>query len=106
MIRTLAMLIFWALALIPVALFFIPWSFIVGNVDLMYRMFMWGAAAGVRLTGVRTRVTGLDKLDRKRTYVFMSNHVSNLDPPITVPLIPRRTSVLVKRELFDIPVLG
>lgn len=106
MIRTLAMLIFWGLALIPVALFFIPWSFLVGNVDLMYRVFMWGAAAGVRLTGVRTRVMGLDKLDPNRTYVFMSNHVSNLDPPITVPLIPRRTSVLVKRELFNIPFFG
>src|SRR5580704_6262958 len=100
------MLTFWGLALIPVALFFIPWSFAVGNVELMYRVFMWGAATGVRLTGVRTRITGLDRLDPKGTYVFMSNHVSNLDPPITVPLIPRRTSVLVKRELFNIPVFG
>jgi len=100
------MLTFWALALIPVALFFIPWSFLVGNVDLMYRVFMWGAAAGVRLTGVRPRVIGLEKLDPKRTYVFMSNHVSNLDPPITVPLIPRRTSVLVKKELFNVPFFG
>lgn len=100
------MLTFWGLALIPVALFFIPWSFLVGNVDLMYRVFMWGAATGVRLTGVRTRVIGRDKLDPNRTYVFMSNHVSNLDPPITVPLIPRRTSVLVKRELFNIPFFG
>jgi 1-acyl-sn-glycerol-3-phosphate acyltransferase len=105
-IRTLLMLTFWALALIPVALFFIPWSFCVGNVNLMYRMFMWGAAAGVRLTGVRTRVIGLDKLDPNRTYVFMSNHVSNIDPAITVPLLPRRTSVLIKRELFNIPIMG
>src|SRR5580692_217289 len=100
------MLTFWALALIPVALFFIPWSFLVGNVNLMYRVFMWGAANGVRLTGVRTRVIGLDKLDPNRTYVFMSNHVSNIDPAITVPLLPRRTSVLIKRELFNIPIMG
>ena len=100
------MLTFWGLALIPVALFFIPWSFLVGNVELMYRVFMWGAATGVRLVGVRTRVIGRERLDPNRTYVFMSNHVSNLDPPITVPLIPRRTSVLVKRELFEIPVFG
>ena len=106
MIRTLLMLTFWALSLIPVALFFIPWSFCVGNVNLMYRMFMWGAAAGVRLTGVRTRVIGLDRLDPNRTYVFMSNHVSNIDPAITVPLLPRRTSVLIKRELFNIPIMG
>jgi 1-acyl-sn-glycerol-3-phosphate acyltransferase len=32
--------------------------------------------------------------------------VSNIDPPIVVPLVPRRTSVLVKKELFRIPLLG
>ena len=36
----------------------------------------------------------------------MSNHTSNLDPPITIPLIPRRSSVMVKRELFKVPILG
>jgi 1-acyl-sn-glycerol-3-phosphate acyltransferase len=36
----------------------------------------------------------------------MSNHISNLDPPITLPLIPRRTSVMVKKELFKVPILG
>ena len=51
-------------------------------------------------------VIGLDKLDPKRTYMFMSNHVSNIDPPIMLPLIPRRTSVMVKKELFDYPLLG
>ncbi len=106
MIRTLIMLTFWAFALIPVALFLIPWSFLVGNVNFMYRVFMWGASTGVWLTGVRVHTTGLDKLDPTRTYIFMSNHVSNIDPPITVPLIPRRTSVLVKKELFNVPVLG
>jgi len=106
MIRTMVMLTFWALALIPVALFLIPWSFLVGNVNLMYRVFMWGASTGVRLTGVKVHAVGLDKLDPARTYIFMSNHVSNIDPPLTVPLIPRRTSVLVKQELFKVPVLG
>jgi 1-acyl-sn-glycerol-3-phosphate acyltransferase len=48
----------------------------------------------------------MQRLDPKRTYIFMSNHVSNLDPPILVPLIPRRTSVLVKKELFSYPILG
>jgi 1-acyl-sn-glycerol-3-phosphate acyltransferase len=67
---------------------------------------MWGAGAGVRLAGVRTRVIGLEKLDRGRTYVFMSNHTSNIDPPLLLPIIPGRTSVLVKRELFKIPILG
>jgi 1-acyl-sn-glycerol-3-phosphate acyltransferase len=36
----------------------------------------------------------------------MSNHVSNLDPPILLPSIPGRTSVMAKKELFSYPVLG
>ena len=60
----------------------------------------------MRFTGVRVQTVGLDKLDPARTYIFMSNHVSNLDPPITIPLIPKRTSVMVKKELFSYPILG
>ena len=36
----------------------------------------------------------------------MSNHVSNLDPPVIVPLLPGRCSVLLKKELMSIPILG
>jgi 1-acyl-sn-glycerol-3-phosphate acyltransferase len=106
MIRTIAMLAFWALAAPVAAVIGFPWSFIVGNVNLLYRMFMAGCRSGVQLAGVRVETVGLEKLDPARTYIFMSNHVSNLDPPIITPLIPRRTSVLVKKELFSFPILG
>src|SRR6202167_1540387 len=106
MIRTIAMLVFWALAAPLAALIGFPWTFISGDVSLLYRMFMFGAWNGVRLTGVKVQTVGLDQLDPARTYIFMSNHVSNLDPPITIPLIPRGTSVMVKKELFSIPILG
>ena len=106
MIRTIAMLVFWALAAPVAALIGFPWTFITGDIRLLYRMFMMGAWNGVRLTGVRVQTVGLDKLDPARTYIFMSNHVSNVDPPITIPLIPKRTSVMVKKELFNYPILG
>ncbi|MGA8272725.1 MAG: lysophospholipid acyltransferase family protein [Candidatus Sulfotelmatobacter sp.] len=106
MIRTIAMLVFWVLAAPVAALIGFPWTFISGDIRLLYRMFMIGAWYGVWLTGVRVKTIGLDKLDPARTYIFMSNHVSNLDPPITIPLIPKRTSVMVKKELFGFPILG
>jgi 1-acyl-sn-glycerol-3-phosphate acyltransferase len=106
MIRTIAMLGFWGLAAPVAALIGFPWSFIRGNVNLLYWMFMIGCRSGVRLTGVRVESVGLDKLDPARTYIFMSNHVSNLDPPIITPLIPKRTSVMVKKELLTYPILG
>jgi 1-acyl-sn-glycerol-3-phosphate acyltransferase len=106
MIRAIVMLVFWA-ALLPVAaLLGFPWTLLTGNVSFLYRMGMWGAWTGVRVAGIRVRTIGLDKLDPARTYIFMSNHVSNVDPPILLPLIPRRTSVMVKKELFRFPILG
>src|SRR5499433_2120359 len=100
------MLSFWALLLPLAALIGFPWMFLTGNIDLLYRISMWGAFAGVRLSGVKVEVEGLEKLDPGRAYIFMSNHVSNLDPPIMAPLIPNRTSIMVKKELFKVPILG
>jgi len=104
--RTILMLAFWAVALPIAALMGIPWTYLTKDLSFLYRTCMWGAFTGVRIAGVRVQTIGLDKIDPARTYIFMSNHISNLDPPITLPLIPRRTSVMVKKELFSYPILG
>lgn len=106
MIRTVIMLTFWSVAAPLAALIGFTWTFISGDVGLLYRMFTWGAKTGVRLAGVRVETIGLDQIDPARSYIFMSNHMSNLDPPIQIPRIPRRTSVMVKKELFKVPILG
>src|SRR6202165_4617953 len=100
------MLSFAAAALPFAAVIGIPWTYITKGIAFLYRSCMWAAFAGVRLVGVKVRTVGLDKIDPARTYIFMSNHISNLDPPITLPLIPRRTSVMVKKEWFRVPILG
>jgi 1-acyl-sn-glycerol-3-phosphate acyltransferase len=106
MIRAILMLVFWAALLPFAALIGFPWTLITGDVSFLYRIGMWGAFTGIRIAGVRVQTVGLEKIDASRTYIFMSNHVSNLDPPITLPLIPRRTSVMAKKELFSYPLLG
>ncbi len=106
MIRTILMLSFWGVLLPLAALICFPWTFLTGDISFLYRVGMWGAFTGVRLAGVRVQTVGLDKLDPTRTYIFMSNHVSNIDPPLLLPLIPRRTSVMAKKELFSYPLLG
>ncbi len=100
------MLTFWALLLPIAALIGFPWTLITGDVSLLYRMGMWGAWAGIHIAGVRVQTVGMEMLDPSRTYIFMSNHVSNIDPPLLLPIIPRRTSVMAKKELFSYPVLG
>lgn len=106
MIRTLIMLGFWTAALPFAAILGFPWTFITGRPDFLYRLAMWGAWTGVRLAGVPVETLGLDRIDPSRSYIFMCNHVSNLDPPIIIPILPSRTSVMVKKELFKYPLLG
>jgi 1-acyl-sn-glycerol-3-phosphate acyltransferase len=83
-----------------------PVTWITGSADLLYAIAMWIARNGLRIAGVSVQTIGLDRLDPSGTYIFMCNHVSNLDPPILIPALPRRTSVLVKKELFKVPILG
>jgi 1-acyl-sn-glycerol-3-phosphate acyltransferase len=106
LIRTILMLMFWAVALPVAAIVGFPWTFLTRDINFLYRISMWGAWTGVRMAGVRIEAIGLEKIDSSRTYIFMSNHTSNLDPPILLPLIPRRTSVMAKKELFSYPILG
>jgi 1-acyl-sn-glycerol-3-phosphate acyltransferase len=99
------MLVFWAAALPVAALLGFPWTYLTKDITFLYRGCMFAAFTGVRIAGVKVRTLGLEKIDPARTYIFMSNHISNLDPPLTLPLIPRRTSVMVKKELFKVPIL-
>jgi len=105
-LRTILMLAFWAFSLPLAAFVGVPWTYLTKNISFLYKICMWGAWTGVRIAGVGVQTIGLEKIDPSRSYIFMSNHISNLDPPITIPLIPRRTSVMVKNELFKIPVFG
>ena len=85
----------------------IPYSFLVGNVRLLYRVVVKGIVRiGVRAAGIKVEVTGLENVPAGVSCIFLSNHVSNLDPPVLLPEIPPMTSVLLKQELMKIPVLG
>ena len=100
-------LVFVYLTLGPiVGLIGIPYSFLVGDIGLLYRVSMWIAHAGVRAAGIRVEISGLEHVPVGQSCIFMSNHVSNLDPPVIVPLLPGRSSVLLKKELMSIPILG
>ena len=104
--RSIFALLFWIVLVPPAALVAFPWTFITGKVNFLYWVGMGLALAGAKIAGARIKLVGLDKIDPAGTYIFMSNHVSNIDPPILVPLIPGRTSVLAKREIWRIPILG
>ncbi len=105
-VRTILALVFLVVLVPLAALIAFPWTFITGKVNFLYFVGMGLAHLSVRVAGVKIKMVGLENFDQSGTYIFMSNHVSNLDPPVLAPLIPRRTSVLAKRELWRIPILN
>src|SRR3984957_8297327 len=95
------------LALGPIAgIIGIPYTLLVGDISLLYRVAMWITNAGVRAAGIKIEISGFENIPSGRSCIFMSNHVSNLDPPVVLPLLPGRSSVLLKKELMNIPILG
>ena len=81
-------------------------SWLVNKHYLVYPWARFGAGAWLRLSGVRVKVRGLEHLDPKQTYVFVSNHRSYLDTAALFIYTGRRIGVLAKKELLKVPVLG
>ncbi len=91
---------------IPAALVFIPWAMITGNATPLYNVSIRIVRLALHLGGIRVQTTGMEHVPAHTACIFMSNHVSNLDPPALIPRIPGRTSAFVKSSLMKIPVLG
>ncbi len=104
--RSLLTLLWWMIATPLTALWGFPWTLLTGKIDAMYWTALWIARTGIRIAGIRWTLIGLDQLPMTSNSIFMSNHVSNIDPPLLVPLLPRRVTVMVKKELFKLPILG
>lgn len=81
-------------------------AWLVNKHDLVYPWAFFGARAWLRLSGVRVKVRGLELLDPKQPYVFVSNHRSYLDTAAIFIYTGRRIGVLAKKELLKVPVLG
>jgi 1-acyl-sn-glycerol-3-phosphate acyltransferase len=89
----------------PIALVGIPLTIATGDITLLYAWSMWAVRTGLRLAGIRIVVTGREHVPIDAPCIFMSNHISNLDPPILLPMLPR-TAVFLKRSLMNIPFVG
>ena len=86
----------------PILLF----SWLVNKHELVYPWALFGARQWLRLSGVRVAVRGLELLNPKQTYVFVSNHRSYLDTAAMFVYTGRRIGLLAKKELLKVPVLG
>lgn len=105
MIRTFFIALFISLAILLIMPWLIIWSWITGSVELMYRYAMSAVRLADRMAGIRVRSEGLENIP-PGVCIFVSNHVSNVDPLALVPAIPRRIALLAKKEVFRIPILS
>ena len=105
MLSSLTIVLTYVVLALPAAAIGIPWAWLTGNIGLLYRWSMWILNTGVRFARIRVQVAGREHVPT-RPCIFMANHVSNLDPPILLPMLPFRTAFFIKRSLIKIPILG
>jgi 1-acyl-sn-glycerol-3-phosphate acyltransferase len=105
MIAAIVLFGFYIVAAPIASLLGFPWVWITGDIGPLYRMGVWIAGTGIRLARIHIEVSGREKLP-PGSCIFMCNHVSNLDPCVVIPLISRRVSILIKKQLMGLPLLG
>jgi 1-acyl-sn-glycerol-3-phosphate acyltransferase len=106
MFSALRVLFVFTLFGMPAAIVGIPLSLLRGNIRTMYGWAMFAMRAGVRAGGIRVIIEGQENIPLGESCIFLSNHVSNLDPPILLPAIPGMCSVFLKKSLMKIPLVG
>jgi len=106
MFSAIRMLFVFILFGLPAALIGIPYSLLKGNIRTMYSWAMFAMRAGIRAGGIRVVIEGSENIPTDESCIFLSNHVSNLDPPVLLPAIPGMCSVFLKKSLMKIPFVG
>jgi len=103
--RTLLFLVLF----VPILLVTIPFWLLFSLFRMITPLYVMGkglAGLALFMLGVKIQVRGRENIDKNKGYIYMPNHLSFLDGPILVMLIPQNVRVIVKKEVFRIPVLN
>ena len=83
----------------------VPLTWVIRDIGPIY----WVAQTGVRLalllSGVKVRLINEARGFKELPAVFVSNHVSNIEPAALFMVLPR-IAIILKKELGRIPLLG
>jgi 1-acyl-sn-glycerol-3-phosphate acyltransferase len=78
-----------------------------GEGRLAYRVGRLWTYLVLKTAGVRLKVSGLDRLDASRPYIFIANHQSHIDIPVLVQsLLGFQLRWIAKKTLGYIPFFG
>jgi 1-acyl-sn-glycerol-3-phosphate acyltransferase len=100
----LLVLIYTVLIFVLLVFLLIFWPF--GLREPLLRLGKLAVSLAPGILGIKVKIAGRDMIDKGKPYIFMSNHLSFLDGPLLFLLIPQSIRVILKKEVFRIPVVG
>ncbi|MDD6339144.1 MAG: lysophospholipid acyltransferase family protein [Butyrivibrio sp.] len=110
MIRLVLIVIFLVIFfLFSIPMFGIEW--IIGKINKRakdissLRIVQWAFKVILFLSGVRTKVIGLENIPKDEPVLFVGNHKSNFDIIISYAKMPNLTGFVAKKEIEKIPLL-
>jgi len=98
----LVIYVFLSLLLVPVIFF----CYLLKRSQPLISIGKWALRLGKKVLGISLDVSGKDGIKRDTSYVFMSNHLSLIDGPLLFMLIPQSIRVILKKEVFKVPIIG
>jgi len=105
-LQTLVIVVWTFLATFVIATIVIIGSFFSRNGNGLHLLARSWANSILWVSRVRITVSGTEKLDARRSYIYMPNHQSNADIPLLLGRLPVQFRWLAKAELFKIPIFG
>jgi 1-acyl-sn-glycerol-3-phosphate acyltransferase len=83
----------------------ILYTLVTKSADLLYKVGLRCLTTITRLAGMKVTAEGRENIP-SGVCLFAANHTSNADAAAILGAIPRRISLLGRKSLFDIPILG
>jgi len=105
-IQTLIIILWFVLVTVIIATTVIVCSFFSRTGNGPHLLARFWANSILWVSRIKISVSGIDKLDRARSYIYMPNHQSNADIPLLLGRLPVQFRWLAKAELFKIPIFG
>jgi 1-acyl-sn-glycerol-3-phosphate acyltransferase len=103
--RTVFLVLFYFVLVITITPF-IFFCMLTGLRDPLVSIGLWAMRVSRRVLGIRIEVTGLERIDPGAASIFMPNHVSFLDGPLVMMLIPGVARAILKKSILRIPIVG
>jgi len=103
--RTALLVLFYTVLVIVITPFIIL-CMLTGLRQPLVAVGLWAMRVSRRVLRIEVEASGLDRVDPRTPSVFMPNHVSFIDGPLVMVLIPGVARVIMKRSILGIPIVG